>query len=89
LGEQSLRRLREIGVQRLAQGQRATGDPAVRTQPSARAPTRQFLYSCRVRRSSHIIDVEDLDAAIALAAKTPAAKYGSIEIHPMDGLELT
>ena len=38
---------------------------------------------------SMILDVEDLDAAIAWAAKTPAAKYGSIEIHPMDGLQLT
>ena len=38
---------------------------------------------------SYIIDVEDLDAAIAWAAKTPAAQYGSIEIHAMDRLELT
>jgi hypothetical protein len=35
-----------------------------------------------------VIDVEDLDAAIAWAEKTPAAKYGSIEIRPMDHLEL-
>ena len=39
--------------------------------------------------SFYLLDVEDLDAAIAWAAKTPAAKYGSIEIHPMDRLELT
>jgi hypothetical protein len=47
------------------------------------AETKEVVFSF------YIIDVEDLDAAIAWAAKTPAAKYGSIEIHPMDGLELT
>lgn len=33
------------------------------------------------------IEVPDLDAAIEWAAKMPAAEYGSIEIHPMIGLE--
>ena len=47
------------------------------------AETKEVVFSF------YILDVEDLDAAIAWAAKTPAAKYGSIEIHPMDGLELT
>jgi hypothetical protein len=47
------------------------------------AETKEVVFSF------YIIDVDDLDAAIAWAAKTPAAKYGSIEIHPMDGLELT
>jgi hypothetical protein len=47
------------------------------------AETKEVLFSF------YVIDVEDLDAAIAWAEKTPAVKYGSVEIHPMDQLELT
>lgn len=47
------------------------------------AETKEVLFSF------YVIDVEDLDAAIAWAEKTPAAKCGSVEINPMDGLELT
>jgi hypothetical protein len=47
------------------------------------AETKEVLFSF------YMIDVEDLDAAIAWAAKTPAVKYGSVEIRPMDGVELT
>ena len=57
------------------------GDVVVTDGPYAE--TKEVLFSF------YILDVEDLDAAIAWAAKTPAAAYGSIEIHPMDGLELT
>jgi len=46
------------------------------------AETKEVLFSFI------ILDVEDLDAAIAWAEKMPAARYGSIEIHPMDRLEL-
>lgn len=46
------------------------------------AETKEVLFSF------YVLDVEDLDAAIAWAEKTPAAKYGSIEIHPLDHLEL-
>ncbi len=31
----------------------------------------------------YVIDVEDLDAAIAWAAKAPAARIGSVEIRPI------
>jgi hypothetical protein len=41
------------------------------------AETKETLFSF------YILDVEDLDAATAWAAKMPAAAYGSIEIHPM------
>jgi hypothetical protein len=47
------------------------------------AETKEVLFSF------YMIDVEDLDAAIAWAAKTPAVEYGSVEILPMDGVELT
>ena len=56
------------------------GDAVVTDGPYAE--TKEVLFSFM------ILDVEDLDAAIAWAEKTPAAKYGSIEIHPMDRLEL-
>jgi hypothetical protein len=48
-----------------------------------------FAETKEVVFSFYVIDVEDLDAAIAWAEKTPAVKYGSVEIHPMDRLELT
>jgi hypothetical protein len=41
------------------------------------AETKEALFSF------YVLDVEDLDAATAWAAKMPAAGYGSIEIHPM------
>ena len=46
------------------------------------AETKEVLFSFLM------IDVEDLDAAIAWAAKLPAAAYGSVDIRPMVGLEL-
>jgi hypothetical protein len=47
------------------------------------AETKEVLFSF------YMIDVEDLDAAIAWAEKAPAAKYGSVAIYPMDHLQLT
>jgi hypothetical protein len=43
------------------------------------AETKELLFSF------YILDVADLDAAIAWAAKMPSADYGSIEIRPMVG----
>jgi hypothetical protein len=57
------------------------GDVVVTDGPYAE--TKEILFSF------YMIDVEDLDAAIAWAAKTPAVKYGSVAIYPMDRLELT
>jgi hypothetical protein len=56
------------------------GDTVITDGPYAE--TKEVLFSFI------IIDVEDLDAAIAWAEKTPAVKYGSVEIRPMDRLEL-
>ena len=47
------------------------------------AETKEILFSF------YMLDVADLDAATEWAAKMPAAEYGSIEIRPMIGLELT
>jgi hypothetical protein len=47
------------------------------------AETKEVLFSF------YLIDVENLDAALAWAAKPPAVAYGSVEIHPMDELQLT
>jgi hypothetical protein len=45
------------------------------------AETKEVLFSFI------IVDVPDLDAATAWAAKMPAADYGSIEVRPMVGYE--
>jgi hypothetical protein len=45
------------------------------------AETKETLFSF------YMIDVEDLDAATAWAAKMPAVEYGAVEIRPMIGLE--
>ena len=47
------------------------------------AETKEVLFSL------YVIDVEDLDAAIAWAEKAPAVQYGSVAIYPMDHLQLT
>jgi hypothetical protein len=45
------------------------------------AETKEVLFSFMM------IDVPDLDAATAWAAKMPAAEYGSVGVYPMDKLE--
>ena len=47
------------------------------------AETKETLFSF------YLLDVEDLDAAIAWAAKMPAAEYGSVDIRPMVHFEFT
>ena len=46
------------------------------------AETKEILFSF------YVIDVEDLDAAIAVASKMPATEYGSVSITPTHGFEL-
>ena len=46
------------------------------------AETKEILFSF------YMLDVEDLDAAIAIARKMPAIEYGSVTITAMVGLEL-
>jgi hypothetical protein len=55
------------------------GDPVLTDGPFAE--TKEVLFSF------YIIDVEDLDAAIEWAAKTPVAKYGAVEIRATVGYE--
>ena len=43
------------------------------------AETKEVLFSF------YILEGPDLDAAIAIAARTPAAAYGSVDIRPMVG----
>ena len=47
------------------------------------AETKEILFSF------YILEVPDLDAAIAVAARTPAAEYGSVDIRPMVGASFT
>jgi hypothetical protein len=51
------------------------GEPVLTDGPYAE--TKEILFSF------YVLDVEDLDAAAAWAAKMPCAEYGSIEIRPM------
>lgn len=46
------------------------------------AETKEILFSF------YVIDVEDLDAAIAVANKMPATEYGSVSITPTHGFTL-
>ena len=54
---------------------RRDGEVAVTDGPYAE--TKEILFSF------YIIDVADLDAATAWAAKMPSAEYGSTEVRPM------
>jgi hypothetical protein len=57
---------------------RKTGDEVTVTDGPF-AETKEVLFSF------YILEVPDLDAAIAVAARTPAAEYGSVDIRPMVG----
>ena len=81
--------MREAGVWVGAAGLSAETATTVRAPAGETVVTDgPYAETKEVAFSFYVIDVEDLDAAIAWAEKTPAAKYGSIEIHPMDHLEL-
>ncbi len=54
---------------------RRDGELAVTDGPYAE--TKEILFSFIM------IDVEDLDAALAWAAKMPSVEYGSVEVRPM------
>ena len=45
------------------------------------AETKEILFSF------YVIDVEDLDAAIAIAAKMPATRYGAVQIQATHGFD--
>jgi hypothetical protein len=83
------REMREAGAYIAASGlevetattvQSSGGDVTVTDGPYAE--TKEVLFSFMA------IEAPDLDAAVAWAAKLPAAEYGSVEIRPMVGLEL-
>jgi hypothetical protein len=46
------------------------------------AETKEILFSF------YVIDVEDLDAAIAVAKRMPATEYGAVSITPTHGFTL-
>ena len=45
------------------------------------AETKELLFSF------YLVDVPDLDAATALAARMPNAAYGSVEVRPLTFIE--
>jgi hypothetical protein len=46
------------------------------------AETKEILFSF------YVVDVEDLDAAVAIARKAPSADYGAVDIRPVIGFEM-
>jgi hypothetical protein len=81
--------MRQSGVWVGAAGLKADARTTVRApQGDVVVTDGPFAETKEVAFSFYLLEVEDLDAAIAWAAKTPAAKYGSIEITPIDRLEL-
>ena len=56
------------------------GDVTVTDGPYAE--TKEILFSI------YVIDVEDLDAAIAVAKRMPATEYGAVSITPTHGFGL-
>jgi hypothetical protein len=82
--------LREAGVVRGASGLHVDATTTVRRRDGELTVTEgPYAETKDVLFSFYILDVEDLDAATAWAAKMPSAEYGSIEVRPMVGLELT
>ena len=61
---------------------RKAADGEVTVTDGPYAETKEVLFSF------YLVDVPDLDAAIAIAAKTPAAAYGAVDIRPLVGFEL-
>jgi hypothetical protein len=81
--------LREAGVVLGASGLQVDSATTVRSRDGELtvtdgpyAETKETLFSF------YMLDVEDLDAAIAWAGKMPAAEYGSVDIRPMVHFEL-
>ena len=44
---------------------------------------RPFAETKEILGGYYLIDVDDLDAALAWAAKVPCAPYGSVEVRPL------
>ena len=82
--------LREAGAYVGASGLRIGSATTVRSRDGELSITDgPYAETKEVLFSFMIIDAEDLDAAIAWGAKVPSARYGSVDIRPMVGLELS
>jgi hypothetical protein len=80
--------MRAAGVLTAVSGLRVDSATTVRTKDGETTITDgPYAETKEVLFSFYIIDVEDLDAATAWAAKMPAAAYGSVDIRPTHGFE--
>lgn len=79
-------------------GERVAGDPLAGTETATSVRVRNgatestdgpFVESKEHLAGYYIVEVADLDRAIALAAKVPAARYGGIEVRPVMGMSNT
>jgi hypothetical protein len=81
--------LRNAGQMVAASGLKIDAATTVRTRDGELTVTDgPFAETKEVLFSFYILDVPDLDAATAIAAKTPAAEYGSVDIRPTVGFEI-
>ena len=77
--------MKRAGVYVAASGPAARdGDDAARRATITDGP---FAETKEILFSFYVIDVEDLDAALAWARKMPATVYGSVQIHATTGFE--
>ena len=47
----------------------------------------QTVPSLKRKSNHYLVDAKDLDEAIALAARIPAARHGSVEVRPVFVME--
>jgi hypothetical protein len=75
-----------------ASGAYETGDPLVDTPDAKTVRVRNgkamvtagpFAETAEQLGGFYLLNVKDMDEAVALAAKVPTAKYGSIEVRPI------
>jgi hypothetical protein len=80
--------MRSAGVMVAASGLRVDATTTVRTRDGELTVTDgPYAETKEVLFSFYVVDVDDLDAATAWAAKMPSAEYGSIEVRPMVGVQ--
>ena len=82
------RELRESGQVLGASGLKPETATTVRTRDGEAVITDgPFAETKEILFSFYMLDVEDLDAAIAIAAKMPATRYGSVQIQATHGFD--
>ena len=77
--------LKDAGVYVAASGLKPESATTVRADAITDGP---FAETKEILFSFYVLELEDMDAALAWARRMPAAEYGSVEIHATTGFEL-